>query len=176
MNRLLDELMHVHSRLASRENFSSLLVGQCASVEKDYISSLAATLLTLGGVHGPTEQVVNFLEDDNKGNDWVTSQIERSLLVPGWGSDFYKREPDPTFVLLSSYLCEDNPRVWAKIERTTSHFHALGKKLFPNAACYTAAVAITEGIPAEVSPYLLIKGRLEAWTAIYLRNKTTRLP
>ena len=76
MNRLLDELMHVHSRLASRENFSSLLVGQCASVEKDYISSLAATLLTLGGVHGPTEQVVNLLEDDNKGNDWVTSQIE----------------------------------------------------------------------------------------------------
>ena len=166
--------MEVHAKLASRENFSSLLVGQCASVEKDYISAIAAGLLTLGGRHGPTVQTVNFLTSVDSFCPEIYYQ--HNLMIPGWGSSFIKGEPDPHFDTLDGYLFEDNPYIWQKIREVTDKMHDTGKILYPNAACYTAAVAITEGIPAEVSPYLLIKGRLETWTNIYLQNKGTRLP
>jgi citrate synthase len=174
MSRLIDELMNVHAELAGRENFSSLLVGQCASSEKDYISSIAAALLTLGGRHGPTEQTVNFLTAVGSFDPRIYYQ--HKLMIPGWGSAFIKGEPDPHFDTLDGYLFEDNTHIWKKIKEVTTKIHNTGKILYPNAACYTAAVAITEGIPAEVSPYLLIKGRLDTWTSIYLQNKGTRLP
>mgnify|MGYP001346981891 CR=1 FL=1 len=174
MSRLIDELMNVHAELASRENFSSLLVGQCALVEKDYISSIAAALLTLGGRHGPTVQTVKFLS--KIGDFDPTVYYKHGLVIPGWGSAFHKGEPDPHFDTLDGFLFEDNNSLWAKIKEYTNKIHDTGKILYPNAACYTAAVAITEGIPAEVSPYLLIKGRLDVWTDLYLKNKGTRLP
>ena len=174
MSRLVDELMNVHAELASRENFSSLLVGQCAGSEKDFISSLAAALLTLGGRHGPTELTTRFLSSRSCINE-TEFRIKSSLLVPGWGSAFHKEEPDPHFDKLDEYLSEDNPKIWGRIEDITELLHNADKILYPNAACYTAAVAITEGIPPEVSVSLLIRGRLETWTRIYLENQGTKL-
>tara|TARA_R110002167_G_scaffold79892_3_gene219980 strand:+ start:1116 stop:1616 length:501 start_codon:yes stop_codon:yes gene_type:complete len=166
--------MAVHASLAGRENFSSLLVGQCASLGKDYISSIAATLLTLGGTHGPTEQTVNFLLQSSEFDAKV--YFKHGLTIPGWGSAFRKGEPDPYFDVIDSYLFEDNNYLWKRIKEYTNKIHDEGKIIYPNAACYTAAVAITEEIPAEASAYLLIAGRLGVWTDIYLHNITTRLP
>jgi citrate synthase len=86
--------------------------------------------------------------------------------VPGWGNAFVKGRPDPIWTPVEERLPIAQR---AQIERVTLTLHAHGKLLFPNPSCFTAAVALTMRLPREITPYLLICGRLGTWTHEYAR-------
>ena len=171
---LVDELMLVHDRLARRENLSSVVISQYATAEKDYISSIAAGMLAIGGVHGPVSQVVRFLSGSSYAEE-ARLRIKGKRLVPGWGSGFVKGRPDPELSRIDRVLCVRNRDIWARIREITDILHESGKKVFPNAACYTGSVCLALGFPAEAALYWLIRGRIGAWTEIYLENYNPRL-
>jgi citrate synthase len=171
---LVEELISVHDRLARRENLSSSVISQCAMAEKDYISSIVAGMLTYGGRHGPVSQVVRFLSGPSYADE-ARLRIKGKRLVPGWGSDFVKGRPDPELSRIDRVLCVRNREIWARIREITDILHESGKKIFPNAACYTASVCLALGFPAEAALYWLIRGRIGAWTELYLENYNPRL-
>jgi citrate synthase len=167
---LYDELIAVHKQLVHRDNVSSVMVGTCAKVEKDYFSSIAAGLLTLGGTHAPIVKTYEFLSRGKGCPSLASAFLKRNIRVPGWGSSFIKAEKDPIFENLDKMLSDF--RIHEHIWSTTSMLQEEGAFLFPNAACYTAAVAITLDIPKDIAGYALIQGRLDGWTEIYYQNFT----
>jgi citrate synthase len=143
-------------------------------VEKDYISSIASGMLTYGGVHGPVSQVVKFLSGSFY-TDEARLRIKEKRLVPGWGSAFVKGEPDPELSKIDRILYTENREVWDRIRKVTGILHESGKKIFPNAACYTASVCLALKFPVEAALYWLIRGRIGAWTEIYISNYNPKL-
>ena len=168
---VLDKLLGIHQQLVYRNNISSNTILNMANLDKDYFTSVAAALLTLGTIHAPIVQTVSLLRDVNY------EQTVESILsspgsgkVPGWGSDFVKGESDPIFDEIDQ--CISNHEVYDKILHITELLHDNNKIIYPNAACYTAACSIIIKLPDAIAPYLLIKGRLEGWTDVYLKSKT----
>ena len=174
MTSLTAELMSVHAALAGRQNLSSVTVASCAAVEKPLLDCIAAALLTLGGLHGPIVQTYEMLAEPDP--EWFAADIlQRGMRVPGWGSGFVRAGPDPVFSQLDSLLHADHQEIWRKVAKVTQVLHDAGKTIYPNAACYTAAVAIVTGLPSTLSPTLFVRGRLEAWFEIFAANHTPRL-
>jgi citrate synthase len=174
MSKLTAELLRVHDTLARRANMSSVTVAQHAMVEKPLLDSIAAALLTLGGLHGPIVQAYELL------SEWIVcdsveAMLDQGKLVPGWGSGFVKAARDTEFNTLDDMLFADHKTMWNRIASVTRYLHSKDKILSPNAACYTAAVAIVTGVPASLSPSLFLRGRIDAWVQIYAENYKPRL-
>ena len=170
------ELLKVHDQLARRNNLSTDLIAASALVEKDFGSACIAAIATLGGLHAPLEQTMYLLlvEDSVQIADNI---ISSGLRVPGWGSSFAKDHSDPLFDILDSKLSRIDDELYCKIVSITNLLlNKTKKRLFPNAACYTAACCIINDIDPRVALKTLVQGRIEAWSEIYLQNYKSRLP
>jgi citrate synthase len=96
--------------------------------------------------------------------------LDEGKRVPGWGNSFIKG-PDSTFARVDQRLREMVPLTMERVDKITAFLHECGRVLYPNPSTYTAACALALGIPERIVPYLLIMGRLEAWTALSLDCK-----
>jgi citrate synthase len=159
---LLDELFEAHYRSSFRENPSTMTAIQAAAGSGCLEKAIAAAILTLGNKHGPLEATAVFLSLDNP----AFSAQSMTGRIPGWGGTFQKDGPDPHWKIVDQLL---KPEIKAKIDSVTAYFLELGKNLYPNPSAYTAAVAITIGLPAPLTPYLFIAARLPAWTQMAAR-------
>lgn len=153
---------------------SSVFIANMAAAEKDFVSSIASGLLTLGGVHAPLKQTHSFLLHGSENT--LDLYMKEGILIPGWGSAFCKGGRDPLFDTLDNLLFKEAEEIWLKIQSITKMLHDRDKMLWPNAACYTAAVCIATDYPIQTAGSLLIEGRLQVWTDIYLRHYNPRLP
>lgn len=167
---LLDELYKAHDAVALRGNLSHQALALSAVGSGDYFKSLAAALLTLGGVHAPLWPTYELLSTSD-----AVPHIQRLVgmgrKVPGWGNSFVKGEPDPAWFMVHRLLDTENPGLIAKIDAGTKALHALKKPVHPNPSCYTAAVAIHYGLDIDAVGELLVRGRLSAWTREFIRVK-----
>jgi len=78
---------------------------------------------------------------------------------------------------LDSKLSRIDDELYCKIVSITNLLlNKTKKRLFPNAACYTAACCIINDIDPRVALKTLVQGRIEAWSEIYLQNYKSRLP
>ena len=160
-------LANMHRSLAGRENASSMMVASMAQLGRPLFESIAAALLTLGGAHAPISQTRRLLDVDNRFRE-IDSIIENDGKVPGFGSAFYSGEPDPEVDVVLRTL---RPSTHSLITRMENHIEQLwGKRLYPNAAMATAAVAMDRGLNAIDAPRLIIEGRLPAWVHIHSSN------
>ena len=170
---LHEELLRVHAILATRENLSSEMISCAAKVEKDFGSACIMAIASLGGLPAPIEQTMELLSYP------TAIRIAEVLLqdgskVPGWGSSFVKGQKDPVFDAVDKMIYYGEPSLWCLIRDITN---AIGNKnIFPNAACYTAAACLLNDIPPCIAIKVLIQGRIEAWSEIYLDNYNPRLP
>ena len=165
---LIDELLRVHAEIAVRDNASYVTVKQSASLGKDYFNAIASGLLTLGGLHAPLSQTCCFLRlDDCK--PYMESVLATRARVPGWGSSFVKGEPDPVFEQLDKELV--SYPIYARIEYVTGFLQGRKLNIFPNASAYTSAVVIALGMRDSTASYLLLKGRLDAWSAAFIQHE-----
>ena len=173
MEHLLEDLKYLHSQLAARDCASTTLIKSMALLGKPFEESCAAAMMTLGGLHAPITQTQRLWKFGK--NPWLgyLADFESDVLphgpfrskIPGWGSAWYKAEPDPLLQSFESLLPAEV--VDRLAQRTTDVQLATGKVIFPNAASYTAIVADILGFTPETAPVLVVMGRALAWAHIY---------
>lgn len=162
---LVNLLFDAHDRSALRGNVSHEALKLAAIGSGDYFKSIAAALMTLGGLHAPLERTEAFLRSPDI-LVAVDDILSAGLRIPGWGNSFV-RGHDPIWEPVRLAL-QEFP-VSKTIEAVTQSLHDRGKDIYPNPSCYTAAVAIVEGLePGGIGEWLIL-GRLHAWTQEYLR-------
>lgn len=158
-------LAHAESALRGNASHHALILA--AKGSGDYFKAISAALMTLGERHGPLRQTYALLATEPD----IQAILDAGLKVPGWGSSFVKG-PDPIWAETEEAVKKANPVIFERIERITATLHNAGKDIYPNPSCWTAAVAMTLGIPREICGYLFILGRLEAWTREFENART----
>lgn len=162
---LFEAVCAAHRASAVRNNCSTAAVKNAAAGSRRLETALASGLLALGGAHAPIVEIYHYL-----GNivEFFDEDVRDRLIwdkkVPGWGNSFFKGRRDPDWAEVEALIAA-HP-IYQKIEEVSSALRQAEKRLFPNAGCFTAAAAIVLGIPAPLSPYLLIHARLPVWAAL----------
>jgi hypothetical protein len=160
--QLLEALWQAHRSSVFRDNPSSVTVANAAFGSGDLARAIAAGLLTIGGVHAPIIETIEFLEQPNP-QLAIPFYLGQKRKVPGWGGTFQKDGPDSIWDPVDKLLPQS---IGLKIDAISKALHAQGKFIFPNASAYTAACAILTGLPTPLAPYLFIAARLSSWTMI----------
>jgi len=167
---LLYLLFKAHDASTYRPNVSSEMIVNACVGSGEYLKAIPAAMLTLGGLHGPILQAYALLDSEYAGSI-AHSTLANGLKVPGWGSSFQKNgEKDSIWSEFEAALRLNTPIICARIDKVTEELHRAGKNIQPNPGCYTAACAIALRIPASVSPWLFLQGRLAAWSRIAQRH------
>lgn len=135
----------------------------------DYSQALSSGLLCTGGIHFPFNETYDLLTAESP-EKLAKSLLEVKRKVPGWGSSFVTGVPDQDWERVDALLGDMNATLHQKIESVTSAIIGSGKSVYPNSTCYTVATAITVKMPRPLVPYLVLKGKLDAWSAIFLEN------
>lgn len=166
---LKEELLKGHSKASKRDNVSSVLIKILASTGKGFFDSIVPAIISFGNIHGPIEQAYKLLIKTEKELNSITDRaLKNNKKVPGWGNSFIKAKPDKIWDKCDNILKTEYPELYSKIMFITEKLQS--KKIYPNAACYTAACCIVYNIPIEISTSLVIKGRIDAWSEIYSEN------
>jgi len=166
--KLLAVCQRAHAATANRQSASSGALVNAANASRNYQQSIAAALMTLGEVHAPVPKAMQLLNACDPAAT-VKALLHAGYKIPGWGNAFHKGDIDPEWKHVADLLYLYRPSLALPIKRLTELLHDEFKLLiYPNAACYTAAVAIAIGLPAEASLYLVLAGRLSVWSAIFL--------
>lgn len=163
--RLLGALYHAHAQCVFRDNCSTMALQQAAFGSRDIVKSYIAALSTIGESHGPIIEAYKVLTGERTNGDRVA----------GFGNSFIKGEPDAAFAKVHELLKDQAPHLVDRIEKIQENLLLSGKNLFPNPACYTAAVALALGMPAIVAPSLFVQARIEPWTVLFyqvIKNNT----
>lgn len=172
-DELVESVLIAHKRAAlDNQNVSSIALGLAASVKTPFPQSVAAALQTLGGpVHGPTQAARELIYG------WTAEDMFEALSdgqrLPGWGNSFYPDSLDPAWKDVDELLREKYPEQAARLDNISELVSEVrGKKIFPNAAAYTAVTAHIASLPLGLEIMLLILGRLPAWAAqFYIENQ-----
>lgn len=163
---LIQELFSAHSKSTFRNNISSQVSVHAAVGSGNYTNGIAAAIMTLGDLHAPLVQAVEFL-------NLIRSEPLVELpegKINGWGNSFIKGKKDPDWLKVDELIREQDPELYNRIESVTDLLHVSGKDIYPNPGCYTAAAAIILRMPAKISPYLFIAARLDAWSFLIMQN------
>lgn len=162
--KLLQLCLAAHGACTHRDNISTVILRNAAEGSMDYTKSIASAILSTGGIHAPLQQTMALLSEPHA---HIVSLIDNGMYLPGWGSSFEKSGIDPIWQPIAEHIEKYFKDKHDKITDITYAFHARGKTLYPNAACYTAATALILGIPAMISPWLFLHGRLVELTRIF---------
>jgi citrate synthase len=166
--RLLETLFECHREAATNnENLSSVAIMQVASAGRGIESAIAGGLMTLGDIHGPVSQarVMIFTADDEQ----LWASLEAGRILPGWGNAFFKGEMDPAIKPMAELISQEYPKIDNRLMRITEIIAEVkGKRIFANAAAYTAVTADLLELPLGVEMVLAIAARLPTWTSQYL--------
>lgn len=161
---LLTALWDAHQAVAMRGNASGEAFKTAYAGSGDYTKALAGALATLGAKHGPIVETCRTLASMNEPTNVIRLCGIYGKRIPGWGNSLVKGRDDPDFLRVRDQLENLNPKLVERIDAITGAMHARGKRIYPNPSCWTAATAITVGLPAELSPYLFIAARLPVWS------------
>lgn len=162
---LYNLVIAAHARSAQRGNPSSEAVALAAVGSNDYFKSLAAGLMTLGGLHGPIIQTAQFLAVPNIQLE-ASERLNHGQKIPGWGNSFIKGRRDDLWSEVDVCLKELFVDMHLRFGMVTEMLHVRGKDIYPNPSAYTAGASLLLGLPAPLSAFLLVAGRLAAWSQI----------
>lgn len=160
--RLVAALYAAHSACVFRPNCSTTACQQAAGGSRSLPQSIIAALACLGEMHGPIEEAMDVLLDLHP--RFYGGKLER---IAGWGNSFIKGRIDDAFLPVDQCLEQHFPRTHLRIREITDALHVAGKKVFPNPAAFSAAVALILGMPKHLAPLLFIQARLEAWASVF---------
>lgn len=163
---LLNLCLDAHAKSAVRDNISTSVLQQVAAGSFDYGKSVAAAILTTGGMHAPLMDSYGVLMTD-------ISQVEKAAEVsriPGWGNSFEKGKPDPIWSPVETFLREHFTNISDKIDAVTQMLQGKGRDVYPNPSVMTAAVGMALQMPPQVLTWFFIAGRLTTWSALYLHQ------
>lgn len=169
---LLQAVLAAHHHSAMRPNASSVCLANAAAGTGRFDNALAAAILSTGGLHAPLIQTCRALElEAGELEEQIEYAVQNGERIPGWGSSFHKRNPDPKWQAVDACLRQSFKPMAHKLEVATQTLHRLGKRLYPNPSAYTAAAALILGIPPETALWLFVTGRLGAWAQVFLSQQ-----
>lgn len=167
-------LIEMHHECALRDNASSRIIGTMAQLGKPFNEAVAAGLLSMGGKHAP---VMEAQQEFNRYR--VLGKVAEDIdIIPGFGSAWFKGEPDPVIEKFFNTLpinCDEGAELVDDVAYYTKEVQLVtGKELYPNAALATAVGNLALKQPPFLAPYLVIQGRVSAWAEIYTKNYIDR--
>jgi citrate synthase len=165
--KLLKLCLEAHAESAMRANISTVLLQNAAQGSQDYAKAIAAALMGIGGVHAPLIDTWRVLQSNL---DQIKPAIEAGLKIPGWGNSFVKSEHDPIWKQFRDHLRTEFDAISETIEKITDALHALGRDVYPNPSCCTAATGIALKMPPHLLPWLFIQGRLNTWSLLFCQS------
>lgn len=139
---------------ASSAAFQNAFLGS-GSVE----NGIASAILTLGKNHGPIIDARVVYEHFEEGD---FEMIKRGVKIAGFGNSFFKDGIDPSFEPLDRQIRYDFPKVAERIDELTKYMHKY-KRIYPNAALYTADVCSEARFKRGHESALFIMARIPAW-------------
>ncbi len=165
---LLEALAVAHRTAASvNQNASSMAVRLASLCGVPFESAVASGLLTFGAKHAPIADARRFIYQTPPSRQ--DEQIERGDKIPGWGNSFFKDSIDPAFQEIERYLQNYHPSHLGILDAIGQKIlERGGKKLYPNAAAFTAVTADILGIVPGVEVLLVLGFRLPVWAAQYV--------
>ena len=168
---IYEKFIEMHTEMAFRNNASSSIIRAMANLGKPLNDAIAAGLMTLDTIHAPIRsacECFNAFEHDGALN---ASYCGRK--VPGFGSSWFKNEPDP---VVNTFLEALDVEVADVVASYTTYVQDMWNKpgLYPNAALATAAFAFQENIDPVTAMSKVILGRIDAWVSIYSDNYLDR--
>ena len=156
-------LFDMHFAMASRDNVSSQAIIQHAQLGSDLFTAVSAALATLGNRHAPIVQTCDLYNGD--WNSAIVYLTTTKTTVPGFGSHWYRGEPDP---VVSAFIESLSDESQDKMDGITTCVQACsGKSLWPNAALATAAAAAELGLDPHQAPSLVIQARTPVWVDLF---------
>jgi len=166
-NPLITLVLRAHYIAAkNNENVSSAAIRQAAKLGKEFPEAVASAVLTLGNVHAPLSRARMILFQSS--NSLINEYLIEKVKVPGYGNSFHKDSIDPAWIDVDALLRKDFPEVATRIDEVADLIQAYtNKKIYPNAAAYTAAAAELNNFPYGTEYSILINGRMMAWTEQY---------
>lgn len=170
--QLLQALFAAHAEAARRESVSTMTLQAAFFGSGSYTQALCAALCTLGGPHAPLRQAYELLTSEEPVMA-AADLLMRGERVPGWGNSFVKGEDDPLFDPIWDLMNHHAHKEFETMVDITRLLHREKKMIYPNPACYTAAVALALEIPVEIVPWLFVAGRLETWTGMLISHRDT---
>ncbi len=171
LERLMDVFVSCHQRAAvENDNASAVAIRMTASVGGSFSNSVASGLLTFGNVHGPAPEARWLLYSAE--GETLESYLKTVLVIPGWGNSFHKDGVAPAFQPMTDLILNEYSDHYKNLERMQGLIEEhRGKKLYQNAASYTAICAELLGLPAGTELMLGISARMPAWAAIWARQR-----
>ena len=156
-------VLELHSELAKRDCASTTIIKAMAGMSKDMPEAIAAGLLSLGGHHAPIDQAMQVWKFGG-----MPEYFDQWQTIPGFGSSWYRAQPDPAFDGLREMLPE---RVVYDLDALTEAVQAYYEKpLYPNAAMYTAVSADVMGKDSKFATSLLLRGRIDTWCLVWAQH------
>jgi citrate synthase len=166
MKTLMELLMDAHTAAAMRDNASTTAFILAVKGSGSFTQALCAALMTTGDLHAPIAQARDILAAGTESG--VKSTVRRGGKIPGYGSSLVKSKPDYAFEHVDTRLqaahSDMYTRVW-DVQRWVSE--AKGVDLYPNAACYTAAVCELTDVPHGAEISLFVHGRMPAYVHLW---------
>ena len=137
-NYLLRATEELHTQLAVRPNASSATIEGARALQLTLPQAMALALNTLGGAHAPIRQCFNLVSQPI-----ATFRVALPMhtYIPGWGSSFFKGEPDP---MIAGFIKENL-----------------------NTALATCYATLQLGDDAPWAEAALIRGRVNPWIWTY---------
>lgn len=161
---LLNLTLMAHTQAAKENtgNVSSHVLQQAAHAGKEFPESMAAAILTLGMVHAPITQARGVLFSME--NDAIREALWDGARLPGFGNSFHKDGVDPAWQPVDEFLEQTFPEIHERIWDVSDIIsNVKSKKVYPNAAAYTAAAAHLTKQPFGTEHAILLMGRVPAW-------------
>ena len=165
-----ENIIKMHHECAMRNNASSEVIKAMAQLGKEFGDAVAAALLTTGGIHAPVKEAQEEFSIF-RNNDRLSEDIDK---VPGFGSAWYKNQPDPVIEDFFNTLpdtCDEGAELVATVEEYTDAVQRMYERfIYPNAGLATAVANIALKRPSNMAMGLVIQGRISAWEELYIAN------
>lgn len=168
---LVGSVCRAHEASTYRHNASTHEIVSAAMGGASFGRGLVGAINSLESAHGPIEATCKLLKADHQE---IKDAIALGKLIPGWGNSFKKDAVDEKWEEVDAVLNQNFPESHKVIWDITQLLKTLGKPLFPNPSCYTAATANIIGLPPQAAIYLFVYSRLSAWGHLYLTNQSSK--
>lgn len=160
---LVENLFACH-RVAARanQNASSVAAQIAWHGSRNMTQAIIAALATTGETHAPVAEVRSFLFFDLPNAFWpinISSLVAHGHRIAGFGNSFYKDQVDPAFHPIEARCREFCPQ----LNIIQKELWKCGKKIYPNAAAFTAIVAEKIGLRTGCEILLFALPRLAVW-------------
>lgn len=158
--RLVNCCIECHQNAAFKNLNASSAAFQNAHLSSgDLEKGIASAILTLGNNHGPISAARDVFQ---KCTEEDIAMVDYGYKIAGFGNSFFKDRIDPSFQPLDDLLRDEFKESKMRIDELTAWMQKR-KKIYPNAALYTAVVCEIAGIDEGKESMLFILARLPVW-------------